>query len=93
MNSRQRRRKFREYRYNVCTEHDDYNGYIEAWEWLTKHYGPGQLQKKNNAGGWFEVFDVDDVILDNQARSPWYFKVRWHFKKSATAIEFALRWK
>ena len=92
MNSRQRRRQLREYRYSVVTEHDEYQSYMEAWEWLSDNFGQGRLEKKHNGPGWFERFDVHNVKIESASQSPWYFKVRWYFKNRATAVEFALRW-
>ena len=90
MNSRQRRRQLREYRYTVLTEHDEYHGYLEAWEWLNDKYGHGSIEKKGRGPLWFEKFDVKAPYTK---QSPWYFAVRWYFKNSVTAMEFALRWK
>ena len=93
MNSRQRRRNLREYRFTVITDHDDYTSYLEAWEWLREHHGVSK-HKKGESASWFERFEDDQrgLTTDQHARSPWYFRVRWYFKRKPAAVEFALRW-
>ena len=87
MNSRQRRQLRRQYPYLVITRYRDYGSYLDAWEWLKERYGVGRLQPQNQVdAGWHEEFTSEND-LDN-----WNFGVKWHFKRSLDATEFALRW-
>lgn len=88
MNARQRRRLRRQYPYLVVSRFRDYGSYVEAWEYLANRYGIGRLQAQNrNYAAWHEEFDTNELDLDN-----WQFAVKWHFRHSLDAMEFALRW-
>ena len=87
MNSRQRRQLRRQYPYLVIPRYRDYGTYLDAWEWLKERYGVGRLQPQNHVdAGWHEEFTSENDLDDLN------FGVRWHFKRSLDAMEFALRW-
>jgi hypothetical protein len=47
MNSKQRRKDKRKYRYRITIDHDTWQEYEEAWWWLANRYG-----RTVNTCGW-----------------------------------------
>lgn len=84
MNSRQRRVDRRYWKYNVTVIAEDYNHYVEMWDWLADRHG----RKARNCGwrhhhGWEYV---DPGHISDRIR------IRWQFLRERDLLEFTLRW-
>lgn len=79
MNSKQRRKDKRIWKYSVKIPYKDYDHYEEIWEWLKSHYGTNA-----NRCGWRDRHNYYlGVALDN---------VEWQFQEQKKYVEFMLRW-
>ena len=83
MNSKQRRKDSRLWKYNVTINAKSFGHYEEMWEWLCNRFG-----SKVSRCGWrdrhpeIDYRDYDDGTFD----------VVWQFVNERDAIEFTLRW-
>ncbi|MFY8211433.1 MAG: hypothetical protein ACOVLB_02025 [Candidatus Nanopelagicus sp.] len=84
MNSHQRRKDRKLWKYSVTLPFRDFDHYTEMWEWLAMRHG-----KKANTCGWR---DRDPVTNSNWQHYDVYDLVTWQFIKERDAIEFTLRW-
>lgn len=78
MNSKQRRKDKRLWKYSVKMTYRDYDHYDEMWNWLKERYG----SKVNRCGwrdrhAWYPAMDYDVV---------------WEFVDQKKMVEFTLRW-
>ena len=77
MNSRQRRRDRRLWKYRVVTATPHFQDYEDRWRWLDDLHG-----RNVNKCGWRDR---------DQGQGP-PFETTWEFVNERDAIEFALRW-
>lgn len=82
MNSKQRRKDRRQWKYEVNTIAKDYDHYIEMWEWLSNTYG-----KKILRCGWRVKFFVSIIREYDES-----FPIQWIFDDQQKASNFALKW-
>jgi len=83
MNSKQRRRDKRIWRYKISTYPISYVEYNEMWKWLVSKHG-----KLSHCCGWRDRvrYNALDACIEDE------LLVDWQFVKEKHAIEFALRW-
>jgi len=81
MNSRQRRRDRKLWRYSIATIARDWYHYVEMWDWLKEKHGV-----KASRCGW------RDRIINRNFCDQFDYQVVWQFINERDAIEFALRW-
>jgi len=82
MNSHQRRKDRREFRYEITTEvdaFDDYATYCKMWDWCVRQFGNGRYKRKDSGGGWREKHG--------------HIATCWQFTTEKKAVMFSLRWK
>jgi len=79
MNSHQRRKDRRLWKYSVSTDLKDYNQYVEIWDWLKRSY-----TSKVRKCGW----------RDRHPYYRYYdsFSIIWQFTDEKKLVEFLLRW-
>lgn len=80
MNSKQRRKDARLWKYKVFTNSVTFDQYSDMWNWLDKKHG--RLIMKC---GWRERMYEDEFVFD-------LYDITWEFIKKSHAIEFALKW-
>ena len=79
MNSRQRRKDRKLWRYSIVTVARNYDHYDEMWTWLKQRHGT----RVRNCG-WrdrVQAHGPDDE-----------YRITWQFVREQAAAEFALRW-
>lgn len=80
MNSQQRRKDRREWRYHVDLGIRTFNEYVDMWRWLDQRHGRRILRC-----GWRDR--IEEVDGDDDR-----YHVVWQFLRERDAAEFALRW-
>ena len=83
MNSKQRRKDSRHWKYSVMIRAKDFEHYEEMWEWLKSKYGT-----KVHRCGWR---DRHPLINYTYVPGEW-FNVVWQFTDEKKLVEFSLRW-
>ena len=78
MNSRQRRRDRRLWKYSIKISYTDFAHYSAMWEWLKSQYGTNV-----HRCGWR---DRHEWYPANE------YDVEWQFIDQRRAVEFALKW-
>ena len=78
MNSRQRRKDTRAWKYCITMTNKTYNEYCDMWNWLRQRYGG-----KVHWCGWRDRVEETNYF---------YYNIEWQFLKQKDAVEFALRW-
>lgn len=78
MNSKQRRKDKRLWKYRVKMTYTDYTDYDQMWNWLANKHG----KKANRCGwrdrmGWYPAQEYDVI---------------WEFNEQKKMVEFMLRW-
>lgn len=81
MNSKQRRKDKRAWKYSVKVLAKDYDHYEEMWNWLDKNYG-----RKIYKCGWRDRYPSDSYFYSVT------FEVIWQFTDQKKLVEFILRW-
>ena len=81
MNSKQRRKDRRLWKYQITTSTRNFNEYIDQWTWLDNRFG-----RVIDECGWREREVNFDAWESEDLRSV------WEFKREQDAVEFALRW-
>ncbi len=80
MNSKQRRKDRRAWKYEIDLGSRSYNDYLDMWNWLAHRHGIFI-----NLCGWRAKAEVN-LKTDDE-----YFLV-WQFLRRRDAVEFALKW-
>jgi hypothetical protein len=80
MNSKQRRKDNRAWKYRIDMGIRKFNDYVDMWCWLSEKHG-----KKVSSCGWRDRLDEVDELNDQ-------YRLVWEFIKERDAIEFSLRW-
>ena len=80
MNSRQRRKDKRFWKYSVKIILKNYDHYSEMWDWCKLQYG-----SINDRCGWRERGYDDYLIYGNET-------IEWQFNDKRKYVEFSLRW-
>lgn len=78
MNSSQRRKNKRHYKYIVETDYVNYDHYCQAWDWCVSCFGNRTI-KRPRLLRWRETFG--------------HIGTRWEFSREEDAVAFALKWK
>lgn len=82
MNSKQRRKDRRQWKYTVNTIAKDYDHYIEMWNWLANAYG-----RKILSCGWRVKFELHTIYEYDES-----LPMQWIFDNQHKASNFAMRW-
>lgn len=83
MNSKQRRKDKRTWKYSVTVRAKDFGHYEEMWEWLKMRHGTNV-----HKCGWRDRHP--DIHYDDYLDGT--FAVIWEFLDKKKAVEFTLRW-
>lgn len=82
MNSNQRRKDKRKWKFSVPVTCTHFGHYQEMWEWLADKYGTNV-----NKCGWRDRDNTTSFYTTYE-----YFDIDWQFVDERKAIEFTLRW-
>ena len=82
MNSKQRRKDRRLWKYKIKIVAKDFDHYAEMWDWLAINYG-----KIIDECGWRVKFDLECMHAYDE-----YMDTVWIFNDKRKATEFTLRW-
>jgi len=78
MNSHQRRKDRRLWKYSVSTDLKDYNQYVEIWDWLKRSYTSKVCKCGWRDRPYYRYYDSFSII--------------WQFTDEKKLVEFLLRW-